>query len=76
MTPEYQAIFEAGLASQREGGQGNDPRYGRLPQGMPRDERALSDGILIAPKATHILFENPLSAPHLHRRAHWPKEEF
>src|SRR5712675_3035445 len=59
LTPEYQAIFEAGLASQRDGGQGNDPRYGCLPQGMPRVMSALFPfEVLISPKATHILFEN------------------
>src|SRR5271163_3831925 len=25
LTPEYQAVFEASMADQREGGQGNDP---------------------------------------------------
>jgi hypothetical protein len=76
LTSEYQAIFENGLASQREGGQGNDPRYGCLPQGMPRVMSALFPmEFLISPKATHILFEN-----HLPRRIYtdgraWPSEE-
>lgn len=76
LTPEYQAIFEAGLASQREGGQGNDPRYGCLPQGMPRVMSVLFPmEFLIGPKATHILFEN-----HYPRRIYtdgrgWPGDE-
>jgi hypothetical protein len=76
LTPEYQAIFEAGLKSQAEGGQGNDPRYGCLPQGMPRVMSALFPmEFLISPTATHILFEN-----HLPRRIYtdgraWPPEE-
>jgi hypothetical protein len=76
LTPEYQAIFEAGLASQREGGQGNDPRYGCLPQGMPRVMSVLFPmEVLIGPKTTHILFEN-----HYPRRIYtdgrgWPDTE-
>ena len=76
LTPEFQAIFEAGLASQREGGQGNDPRYGCLPQGMPRVMSALFPmEFLISPRATHILFEN-----HLPRRIYtdgrdWPTKD-
>jgi hypothetical protein len=76
LTPDYQAIFEKGLASQREGGQGNDPRYGCLPQGMPRVMSALFPmEFLISPKVTHILFEN-----HLPRRIYtdgrgWPAED-
>ncbi len=36
LTPEYQAIFEAGLADQAAGGQGSDPTYRCFPPGMPR----------------------------------------
>jgi len=36
LTPEYQAIFEAGLADQAAGGQGTDPTYLCVPTGMPR----------------------------------------
>src|SRR5580704_19057136 len=36
LTPEYQRIFEAGLADQAAGGQGNDPTYTCIPPGMPR----------------------------------------
>jgi hypothetical protein len=36
LTPEYQAIFEAGLADQEAGGQGTDPTYRCIPMGMPR----------------------------------------
>jgi hypothetical protein len=75
LTPEYQAIFEASLAGQAEGGQGNDPRYSCLPQGMPRVMSVLFPmEIIIAPKTTYILFEN-----HLPRRIYtdgrdWPKD--
>ena len=36
LTPEYQAIFEASLNDQAQGGQGNDPRFTCIPTGMPR----------------------------------------
>ena len=76
LTPEYQAIFEAGLRSQREGGQGNDPRYSCMPQGMPRVMSALFPfEVIIQPRVTHILFEN-----HYPRRIYtdgrgWPTTE-
>src|SRR6266699_1491401 len=36
LTPEYQAIFEANLKDQAEGGRGNDVTRVCLPNGMPR----------------------------------------
>jgi hypothetical protein len=36
LTPEYQAIYEATLKDQDEGGQGGDPTYTCLSPGMPR----------------------------------------
>src|SRR6516162_10673289 len=36
LIPEYQAIFEANLADQAAGGQGTDPTYICIPDGMPR----------------------------------------
>src|ERR1043166_6336059 len=36
LTPESQAICEAGLADQAAGGQGTDPTYRCIPMGMPR----------------------------------------
>src|SRR5262245_10484907 len=35
-TPEYQKIFEANLKDQAEGGQGTDPTFTCIPDGMPR----------------------------------------
>ena len=40
LTAEYQAIFEASLSDQAQGGQGNDPRFTCIPNGMPRIEVA------------------------------------
>jgi len=36
LTPEYQAIYEANLADQAEGGQGIESTYNCLSPGMPR----------------------------------------
>jgi hypothetical protein len=36
LTPEYQAIFEGGLADLEAGGVGIDPAYACVPHGMPR----------------------------------------
>jgi hypothetical protein len=56
LTPEYQKIYEAGLADQAAGGQGTDPTYRCIPFGMPRMTSAIFPfEILITPKATYIL---------------------
>src|SRR5438067_273781 len=36
LTAEYQALFEASLADQAKGGQGEDARFTCIPPGMPR----------------------------------------
>jgi hypothetical protein len=57
LTAEYQAIFEAGLKDQAEGGQGGNQTYSCLPGGMPR-EMAGNQGLefVVTPKVTHIIF--------------------
>jgi hypothetical protein len=57
LTAEYQALFEAGLKDQAEGGQGNNQTYSCLPGGLPRD-MAGNQGleIVVTPKATHVIF--------------------
>src|SRR6476659_1820490 len=57
-TPEYQAIFEANLKDQGLGGQGTDPTYQCLPDGMPRAMNVIFPmEIIITPKTTYILIE-------------------
>ena len=59
LTPEYQAIYDASLADQSGGGQGNNARFTCIPHGMPRAMTATFPfEILIMPKITYILFEN------------------
>jgi hypothetical protein len=59
LTPEYQARFEANLADQAAGGQG-DNTYGYcIPLGMPRMMTViLPMEIVITPKTTYILQDN------------------
>ena len=59
LTPEYQAIYDASLADQSGGGQGNNARFTCIPHGMPRAMTATFPfEIIIMPKTTYILFEN------------------
>jgi hypothetical protein len=59
LTAEYQAIFGANLADQAAGGQGNDPTYVCLPNGMPRAMSAYEPiEILITPETTYVLIDH------------------
>src|SRR5438105_14768104 len=56
LTPEYQAIFEASLADQKNGGQGNFAGIGCLGFGMPMLMTVFQPAeILITPETTHII---------------------
>jgi hypothetical protein len=58
LTPEYQAIFEANLKDQEEGGQGTDPTYMCIPGGMPRAMNVIFPmEIIITPATTYIHIE-------------------
>jgi hypothetical protein len=78
LTPEYLANFEANLADQAAGGQGNDTTYKCIPLGMPRQMTGVSPlEFVVTPKATYILFESAMAGP---RRIYtdgrdWPKSE-
>src|SRR5262245_63764056 len=58
LTAEYQAIFEAGLASQKAGGQGNDPTYTCIPPGMPRTMTVVYPlEIVVMPETSYLMIE-------------------
>ena len=58
LIPEYQAIFEANLKDQAEGGQGTDPTYQCIPDGMPRAMNVIFPmEIIIQPNTTYIHIE-------------------
>src|SRR6516225_3797977 len=59
LTAEYQAVFEANLADQAAGGQGTDPTYTCIPDGMPRAMNVIFPmEIIIQPNVTHIIIES------------------
>jgi hypothetical protein len=58
LTVEYQAVLEANLADQALGGQGSDPTYRCIPDGMPRAMNVIFPmEIVITPKTTYIMIE-------------------
>ncbi len=77
LKPEYMAIFEASLADQAMGGQGNDTTHRCIPVGMPRQAASgFPIEIVITAKAMYILYESSFASP---RKIHtdgrnWPKE--
>jgi hypothetical protein len=77
LTPEYQAIYEANLADQKEGGQGTDPLFRCLPPGMPRQMTVVFPmEIIIMPGTTYMAFEQG----NVFRRIYtdgrdWPKDQ-
>ena len=72
LTPEYQAIYEANLKDQEAGGQGTDPTFTCIPDGMPRAMNVVFPmEIVILPK-THLYHDriSQHAAADLHR---WPR---
>src|SRR3984893_1102099 len=60
-TPEYQAIFEASLADQKAGGQGNDAPSRCVPFAMPRVMTVVFDmEIVVPPAPTYMLFAHSM----------------
>jgi hypothetical protein len=59
LTAEYQANFEANVADQAAGGQGNDATRICLPNGMPRAMSAYEPlEIIITPETTYVLIDH------------------
>jgi hypothetical protein len=74
-TPEYQAVFEASLADQKAGGQGNDAPSRCVPFAMPRVMTVVFDmEIVVTPGATYMLFAHSMPRRIVTDGRDWPKE--
>ena len=76
LKPQYQALFEASLADQATGGQGNDPTFTCIPPGMPRAMTVVFPmEILIMPDTTYMIIEygNQVRRIYTDGRG-WPKD--
>jgi hypothetical protein len=59
LTPEYRAIFEASLADQAKGGQGENIRVTCSTNGMPRVMTVIRPiEFVVQPKMTYVIFES------------------
>jgi hypothetical protein len=59
LTPEYQAIYDAGLKDQLTGGHGTEPSYMCLPPGMPRAMLAYTQmEVVVTQDTTYILIDH------------------
>src|SRR5258708_9223832 len=59
LTPEYQAIFEANLKDQAQGGQGTTSTYTCISPGMPRVTNGYGEiEFVMTPNTTHILIRH------------------
>src|SRR6266849_4968401 len=59
LTPEYQAVLQASLADQADGGQGGDTRYTCISTGMPRMMTPVRPmEFIVLPAITYVVFEN------------------
>lgn len=75
LTPEYQKVFEASMADQAAGGQGNDPPSRCAPFGLPRIMSVIFPmEVVITPNTTHILFDYALPRRIFTDGRSWPKE--
>lgn len=76
LTPEYQAIWEASMADQKAGGQGNDPLYRCISVGMPRVMNAVFPWeIVITPNTTYMLFDSATPRRIYTDGRDWPKDQ-
>jgi hypothetical protein len=58
LTAEYQIVYEANLKDQAAGGQGTDPTFTCIPDGMPRAMNVIFPmEIVIRPNITYIMIE-------------------
>jgi hypothetical protein len=75
LTPEYQARYEANLADQALGGQGDDKTGQCIPHGMPRVMTVVYPmEIIVMPKTTYILNDYTVPRRIFTDGRDWPKE--
>jgi len=76
LTAEYQAIFEANLKDQAEGGQGTTSTYKCISPGMPRVTNAYGEvEFIITPDTTYILQDHILDDRRIFTDGrNWPAE--
>jgi hypothetical protein len=76
LTPEYQGIFEANLKDQAAGGQGTDPTYTCIPDGMPRAMNVIFPmEIVVTPKTTYMMIEYLTMLRRIYTDGRgWPKD--
>jgi hypothetical protein len=76
LTPEYQAIFEANMADQKAGGEGNDLTYTCLAPGMPRIMMVTHPmEIVITPDTTYLLIDHIHDSRRIFTDGHdWPAQ--
>ena len=75
LTPEYQSRYQANLADQAEGGQGDDKTGQCIPHGMPRVMTVVYPmEIIVMPKTTYILTDYTVPRRIFTDGRDWPKE--
>jgi hypothetical protein len=76
LTPEYQAIFEANLVDQANGGQGTTPTYRCISPGMPRVTNGYGEiEFIVTPDTTYFLVEHILDNRRIFTDGRdWPAE--
>jgi hypothetical protein len=75
LTPDYQKVFEASLADQAAGGQGNDPPSRCVPYGLPRIMSVIFPmEVVVTPQTTHLLFDYALPRRIYTDGRPWPKD--
>ena len=75
LTPKYQQIYKDNLVDQRQGGQGIDPTYTCIPDGMPRAMNIVMPmEFVILPEVTTIIIEYFNQLRHVFTDGRdWPK---
>jgi hypothetical protein len=76
LTAEYQAVFEANVKDQAEGGQGTTPTYKCLSPGMPRVTNGYGEiEFIVTPKTFYILVDHILDDRRIFTDGRdWPAE--